>query len=356
MQNESVSGLAPEGKASSLSPNKARGRVPSPTLDDGDGKMMPASNGNIERAAPSSSSSRKGTRGAGKFRVAENSKKHRSSAAQEIDDICGSLVELQNRRKFINKLMTRQTNALGGLIRTALGFNPSTMDEKERAKITGRASRIVTAALNGKAPHQDDEKIFNVYVEDFQSVVAALAPLEARRNKIIKEMERLAKNLPVYPFVKDVKGFGDLGLAVVIGEAGNLSNYPAKGGSAIKARDALRKRLGLAPYEGKAMSSWKGAELTKEQWIAAGYNPRRLAEIFSCVTEKVLMHQIEGTKKNGTEFGLPKGRYGEIYIRRREQTKISHPDWSKKHAQMDAMRVMACKLMDDLMREWRAES
>ena len=58
-------------------------------------------------------------------------------------------------------------------------------------------------------------------------------------------------------------------------------------------------------------------------------------------------------RRNRTKFGLPKGPFGEVYVKRREATLISHPEWTPKHAQMDALRIMTKALVLGLWAEWR---
>ena len=67
---------------------------------------------------------------------------------------------------------------------------------------------------------------------------AARAPADQRRRETEKEMERLAKQLPVYPWIKQINGAGELGLATIVAEAGDLSDYP----NVCKALEATRLR------------------------------------------------------------------------------------------------------------------
>src|SRR5690606_39253792 len=86
-----------------------------------------------------------------------------------------------------------------------------------------------------------------------------------------KEMARLARTLPVWPWVESVEGFGAIGLAKIVGEAGDLSNYATK--------ERLWKRLGLAVLDGMRQGN-PGKAASAEDWTAHGYNPRRRAEIW----------------------------------------------------------------------------
>lgn len=144
----------------------------------------------------------------------------------------------------------------------------------------------------------------------------------------------MVHELPVYEWAKGVHGLGDLGLAVLLAEAGDLSKYPTKG--------HLWKRLGLAPMDGKAMSSWRSSGgLTADDWVEAGYSPRRRAEIHACIADPMFRLQT-----------MVDGPYRAIYDRRRAATALSHPDWTKGHSHMDALRVMTKYLVRDLWREW----
>lgn len=244
------------------------------------------------------------------------------------------LAELQVRRKFYIGVVNKQTNAVKALVRRALGWRYDE-DEDDREKTNGRAARIVAAALAGKPQKPEDADVFGALAFDLATVAAAIEPCTKARHEIELEMKRVVRKLPVYQWAKEVKGFGELGLAVVVAEAGDLSAYPKKG--------HLWKRLGLAPFEGKAYSTWrmKGG-LTAEDWTEAGYSPRRRAEIYAVISEPLFRQQT-----------VCAGSYRAIYDRRRELTAETHPDWTKAHSHMDALRVMTKYLLRDLWREWR---
>lgn len=254
------------------------------------------------------------------------------------------LQELQVRRKFYIRVINRAKNSCAALARRYLGFQWD-LPQKERDAISERALRAVTAAIAGKPWDKELEPI----AADLGTMRAMIAPAQEQRDVIEKEMKVLARTLPGAEFQRTVKGFGELALAVLVGEAGNLSAYPTD--------DKLRKRLGLAPFDGFAYSSWRkkrgDRSLSEDEWTQAGYKPARLAEIFSCLTEPLFKHQWMGEKRSGVEGGKPVGRYGEIYAARRARTATSHPDWTPKHSQMDGLRVMTQKLIADLWVAWR---
>lgn len=246
-----------------------------------------------------------------------------------------ALQEGQVRRKFCISLINKQTNAAKALVRRYCGFNSNIeQDEATREKINKRAAKIVECVLSGKDLPPEDSAVAERVVVDLNVVADGLAPLLARRAVIEKEMRRVARELPVYSWAKEIRGLGDLGLAVIIAEAGDLANYPHW--------KMLWKRLGLAPYDGHAFSHYraKGA-LSAEEWTTAGYAPRRRAEIHACVGDPLL-------KAQGKD-----GPYRAIYDERRLATAVAHPDWTKAHSHGDAMRIMTKKLLADLWQAWR---
>jgi hypothetical protein len=236
------------------------------------------------------------------------------------------LAELQVRRKFYISATNKQTNAAKALVRRYLGWRYDS-DDTERERMNNEASSIVAAALSGKMAAG--------VMPDLFVVRQAIEPMQIARDGVEKEMKRLVRTLPVFAWAKEVRGFGELGLAVVLAEAGDLAKYPKKG--------HLWKRLGLAAHEGKAYSTWRReGGLTAEDWVAAGYSPRRRAEIFAVVSEPLFRHQ-----------SMSAGPYRAIYDRRRAATAIAHDDWSKGHSHADGLRIMTKLLIRDLWNAYR---
>jgi len=244
------------------------------------------------------------------------------------------LAELQVRRKFYIGATNKQTNAVKALVRRFLGWRYDT-EEADREKTNARAAKIVAAALAGKAQKPEDVEAFGAIAGDLAVVASAIEPLQAAREQVEKDMKKLARSLPVSAWAKGVHGLGELGLAVIIAEAGDLAKYPKKG--------HLWKRLGLAVHGDKAYSTWrmKGG-LSAEEWTAAGYSPRRRAEVYAVISEPLFRAQ-----------SVAEGPYRAIYDRRRAATAIAHEDWTKAHSHMDGLRVMTKYLLRDLWQEWR---
>ena len=217
-------------------------------------------------------------------------------------------------------------------------------DEKTREKFNREVKAIIAAAREGEG----DQNI----VELVLIVEKGRAPFDQLRADKEKRMEKLAATLPAADWVESIRGAGMLGLATIIAEAGDLSNYsnPAK----------LWKRLGFAPYDGFAGSTWKREswrprKLEKDEWIENPFSGQRYA----------LMHQIAvwlvnaqwiAAGKSGTETGKPNGPYGEIYAARRAHTAITHPDWTKGHSRMDGVRIAMKAFLKNLHVEWHARA
>lgn len=250
--------------------------------------------------------------------------------------LCGvidRIAELQVRRKFWIAAINRQTNAAKALARRALGWRYDE-EEDDRTRVNARAARIVAAALSGKPQRPEDEPVFAVIAADMGALSTSITPCHVMRLAVERDMRRAVRDLPVYAWAKAVHGLGELGLAVIVAEAGDLSGYPTKG--------HLWKRLGLAPRDGLAMSSWRAkGGLTADDWTEAGYSPRRRAEMHAVIAEPLFRQQ-----------SVCAGPYRAAYDRRRALTAATHPDWTKAHSHMDALRIMTKRLLRDLRGAW----
>lgn len=157
-----------------------------------------------------------------------------------------------------------------------------------------------------------------------EPLVLARAVIKPCRMRSERECQRLAKRLPVWPWVEAINGFGALGLAQIIGETGDLSLYsnPAK----------VWKRMGLAVFNGKSQRRVAGAGA-----IEQGYSPVRRSIMF-CIGDSLLKKQ---------------NPYRELYLARKvlEQSKL--PDGTKMHWHRRAQRYVEKRLLRDLWRAWR---
>ena len=259
--------------------------------------------------------------------------------APAIGSTCEAIQELQVRRVFYIRRINMMDNAMRALVRRMLGWRPD-MSEAERKKINSHAARIIAAIQSDKPLTDDDQIVATAVRKDVMTVYVARMPLATIREGIETKMRQWAQSLPVWgTWAQDVAGFGPLGLAVVIGEAGDLSNYQTV--------SKLWKRLGLAVIDGERQRK----KADPEAAIAHGYNPHRRAEIWSCVGDPLFKHQSARVDKETGLVLRDPGPYRIVYDR--AKANFLERGCRKKHAHDHGMRVATKELMKDLWREWR---
>lgn len=305
-----------------------------------------------------------------------------TGARSDLDAACGmppsqiidDIRQLQRQRVFAIKSQSRCDRSCEAFIARYLGYaSPrEKIDDKDAAK-AGKALFAKAAAMrrqvevefsgllsddpNNPAPKKrravekggDALGGGGQLITDGQSEVAPSACVaiivnsalsrrtwDKHRTAVEREMRRLAKSLPVYAWAAGVKGFGDLGLAIIVGETGDLWNYATK--------ERVWKRLGLAVIDGERQQRRSNVE----QAGAHGYSPRRRAEIWT-LADSMFRHQWRGAK-DGREAG-PAGPYGEVYQKRKAHTATR--EWTLAHREQDARRVMTKALVEDLWKAWR---
>lgn len=178
-------------------------------------------------------------------------------------------------------------------------------------------------------------------------------------------MVDLAKAMPEHGWQKVVAGFGELGLAIIVGETGTKikledGTVEIKGLDTFATKERVWKRLGLAVIDGERQQKRTNVEEAE----AHGYNPRRRAEIWA-IADSMFKHQRAGDKdedgndptKSGKPMVVPAhatGPYGEVYGRRKAHTETR--GWTDKHRDHDARRIMMKALVEDLWRVSRGLS
>lgn len=243
------------------------------------------------------------------------------------------LSELQVRRVFFMRRVIMMDNALTALVFRALdGYEAE--DEKARNKLWHRAEALVARLLAGRAVAEADAAVAATLAADVAVLAEGRAPLMAQREAIEKRMRAMATGLAVHPWQKSVRGFGALGLATIVAEAGDLAGYATP--------DRLWRRLGLAPFKGRAGCTWRGIKkedggLSAKEWEDFGYAPQRLGRIHGDVTIP-LMQMGTGTV------------YRAVYDH--AKAAFAPRAASPKHAHMHALRVMTKELLRDLWRVW----
>lgn len=192
--------------------------------------------------------------------------------------------------------------------------------------------RLRTGELKGKTkakrvPTVDD---IAVSVATRGHLEPLVKPLRADLAAIEREIAKATKQLPVYAFVESVRGFGALGFGLIVGAAGDLSNYANPG--------KLWKRMGLALVDGERQRKCSDVEKA----LAHGYNPRR----------RSMVHTLGDSLMKGNRDGY----YRQVYDARKAHTLTTHPEWTKMHRHMDALRYMEKRLLRHLWQVWKRQA
>jgi len=147
--------------------------------------------------------------------------------------------------------------------------------------------------------------------------------------------------LPVIDWALSIPGINTTSLAAIIGESGTLSYIDDKHpGYANVAKLWKRLCLGMVQLEN---GKWERQQKRKDVDAARahGYNPERRSAMYMISTNLI-------------RKGCP---YREIYLKRRERTLITHPEWAtpkspSAHYYADALRITVKRFIADLWEEW----
>jgi hypothetical protein len=174
----------------------------------------------------------------------------------------------------------------------------------------------------------------------------ALPIFEQHREMIEKRLTKVVRTLPVWPWVKGVKGFAELTLAAIVGESGG-PNAPNAVGS-YRGPQALWKRFGLGFVDGEPQR--KDTKLGD----LMGYSPERRSAAY-LLGKWVRMAQVRVDKKTGEATAI--GPYGAIYLDRLRHELARTDEGAAEyetHAKKRAVRKMSKIVLRDLWMQWRA--
>ncbi len=239
-----------------------------------------------------------------------------------------TIIETYRTRRDILQFENGTILRMRAVCRRHVAWRANTQGEKiDLAEVRHRADALYDA-LNDPEAHPDAFAV----LAHLQPAIESRDGFHRQRLEIEKRLRKLARSLPVWPFVEGINGFGDLGLAIIVGETGDLHGYANPG--------KVWKRMGLAPFKGSAMSSWRAGRsgsLNAEEWTEAGYSPNRRSAMFT-IGDSLLKKQ---------------NRYRELYLARKafEQAKV--PDGTKMLWHRRAQRYVEKRLLRDLWRAWR---
>lgn len=244
--------------------------------------------------------------------------------------ICRDLEELQKQRQAALKSRITIENQLCAIVASAIGYR-SEMEKSERDAIWDKARGFIKSIDAG------DESIVDPGLMSVSGIVDLTKPTRDGFGSYVKglekEMAKLTKKLPIASWVNkpELRGFGILSLAVIVGEAGDLSGYPN--------HMHLWKRFGCAPFKGRMPSEWRKVKggLTAEEWEWLGYKPQRRS-IAYLIGENIC-------KMNHSQY---RQKYDEA-----KASKVGLEDWPPLRAHRHGMLLATKMLLKDLWRAWR---
>jgi hypothetical protein len=291
-----------------------------------------------------------------------------------VQDTIRDIKSLQRRRVFMMELRKRLDLELGSFLRIEMGWqradrlkgDEKTKQETANAAIRERAQEMIDIAdrhvrnfekavnkakrkdLALPAPPPPPEELGDLgdFIVD---TIGMRRPSDMQEALATREMERLAKDLPVYQWAEPIRGFGPCGLATIVAEAGrDISEY--------RSVAALWTRMGVGIRDGVRQGGL-AKNASKEEWILHGYSPRRRSRMWNVGHALVL--------SNGD------GKYRQAYLARKEyeRDKAEAEDLivlpaakipkgklgyrSVGHIDRRAQRYMEKMLLRDLWVEWR---
>lgn len=275
----------------------------------------------------------------------------------DLQTTCDAIRYFHRRRQFAIKQQMANDRALEAHLRMVLGWSLELPDDDRKA-IEKRASTMLKIGekVVKEARKPDHKRKFvdgstdDDFLDEWEVIEANIngrTGYDILRQETERHLLRLTQSLPVWiDFACDIRGFGAIGLAKIIGETGPLDRYPKKG--------HLWKRMGITVINGKAQGK-PGKNATKEDWIEHGYNPVRRSIMY--VIGDVLVKQgdeyrqiyldrkvyeRERAEKNGLQV-VPSAKI---------PTKEKEQYMSEGHVHNRAQRYMEKRLLKDLWQHW----
>ena len=245
---------------------------------------------------------------------ASGGKVHSDGDNQRLADLLAELRELSRMRGHLVRTRVSLVNHIKSIERRLeASIQLNTLAD---VPPNGGGGRTASIAALASMPLSQSLDIVDV----------AIKPLD-------KRMTGIVKSLPIYEWAKKQRGIGIsqvIGLAQILAETGNLSNYATK--------ERVWKRMGLACLEDGTRQR-RIAGVSKAEALAIGFVGWRRA-IMAVIGENLLR------AKNL--------KYRAVYEKRRDHTSKSHPDWTAMHSHRDGLRIMEKCFLEDLWKAWRA--
>lgn len=253
------------------------------------------------------------------------------------------------KRVFLIKQRIRVGNALGAFIRTALGWSLN-LPIKDRDRIKAEVDAIIKKRGEGT---------------EFAWIIAAndkaCEEFDKAETTIVKKLEKLVEQLPVWQsWGQHTRGISKMVIATIVGEAGDLSNYPKKG--------HLYQRMCVGFVDGDRQGK-VATGAAAEEWTRHGYNPERRARLFGYVGAPIIQ-MTERTSSTGklieaSPYRLDYDRRKAYEIAKAEAAgkkvvpaakipKVDKDNYvSEKHIHLATQRWMEQRILKHLLQAWK---
>lgn len=281
--------------------------------------------------------------------IADKASRAVPSSPPDIEQTVAQIRYWHRQRCFAMEQRKRADLSLLAFLRTSLGWSKA-LPDVERTKIAKQAMALVSigeAETKGK-PVDTDEPAYAEWSNIIAASLSARSPFDAIEKRAVKQMGGLAKSLPVYEWAEPVRGLGDVSLAIIVAEAGDLANYST--------HSKLWKRMGVAVM-GDVRQGGLAKNASKDDWIAHGYNRQRRSRLWN-IGDTLIKAQVRKVlDDNGEDAGerTSIGDYGAAYLSRKAYELARDPEMQPMKAHRRAQRYMEKKLLRALWRAWRDE-
>lgn len=248
------------------------------------------------------------------------------SLSADLAPLCDTLVELHRQRQDLHRAEKSLTLQIKAKCRRLCAGDKVEAEKVYKSMLNGCEHEHAMHAIATCTPF-----------------ISARGLLETQRKATEKQMEKTAKQLPVYPWVESVRGFGALGFAQIVGESGDLSNYSTV--------SKLWKRLGLAVIGGGRQRRVAGIDA-----LLHGYSPSRRSVVWNVGDSlfrangpysDVCRVRKDYEREKAAERGLTVVPAAKIPAKNKEAY------MSDGHVHNRAKRYMEKRLIRDLWRAWR---
>lgn len=221
-------------------------------------------------------------------------------------EVVRQLVNAERAYVVTMKSRIKLENSLLSVVAVKMGYRPGD-DPAERLEMFRKAQEIIDAIAADAA---DADLGMAALVKTSRLSIDEFVAMEEATEKVLEKMVKQLPALVAWLELPAQRGFGLKSVGKIVGETGDLAEYPGP--------RSVWRRMGCAPWEFRGEtrmgSSWKKDQrrsLPADEWVSYGYSPRR----------RSIMHVV-GESLIKLNF-LPGGAPGP-YRKRYDEAKAAH--------------------------------